>query len=141
MHTDQNNMTFGEKLRDLRKRLKLSQTELADDITSRFPDRIRISQTTLSTLEQRSEPPRDEIIEVLAEYFGVPFSYFSTHESQRIESALAYLETLRQENFPDAEIRAHSSELRQSKDDNIGKRMRNIRVRQDDYGHDEFFDT
>lgn len=138
---DVHEMTFGEKLRELRKSSGKSQTEMADEIAARFPDRIRISQTTLSSLEQRTETPRVEIIEILAEYFRINPSYFAGQKTQRMESARSYLEALRDGVFSGAEVRAHSSELRTGHDDEVGRRIRKMRVRQDDYNDDDFFDT
>jgi transcriptional regulator with XRE-family HTH domain len=67
--------SFGERLRELRKRTGLSQAEIAELINQQFRD-TRMSQTTLSALEQRVSAPRQEVIEMLAEYYNVPITYF-----------------------------------------------------------------
>ena len=133
--------TFGEKLKDLRIRAGKSQTEAANEIALQFPNRIRISQTTLSTLEQRTEPPRYEVVQVLAEFFGVPPTYFDPQNTERIEGARAYLEMLRDTDPTGSELFAHSSTLRSGPDDAVGKSLRELRVDESEYGDEDFFDT
>ena len=64
---------FGERLRALRLERGKSQIDIADAIKARHPA-MRISQTSLSALERRATAPRGEVLEILAEYFGVPVS-------------------------------------------------------------------
>lgn len=93
-------MTFGERLRELRKQHGLSQTEVAEMIAEQFPGEIRISQTSLSALEGRAKPPRGDVVEVLAQFFGVHKSWFYTDEDQsQIDTARAYLETLHKRDY------------------------------------------
>jgi len=88
---------FGEKLRDLRKSAKKSQTEMADEIAAQFPG-LRISQTTLSALEQRTEPPRRNVVEVLADYFGISADYFAARDPETLALARAHVDRLRDDD-------------------------------------------
>ena len=81
--------TFGNKLRVLRIRLGLSQQQVADQA-------IDISQPCLSALENRSKAPRQEILEMLNEFYGVDNTYWQVdtegiytlnkHEEMVVES-------------------------------------------------------
>jgi transcriptional regulator with XRE-family HTH domain len=56
-------VSFGEKIRDLRKKLGLSQRDLAD--------RVGIDFTYLSKIENnRADPPSEEVIKKLAKELG-----------------------------------------------------------------------
>jgi transcriptional regulator with XRE-family HTH domain len=92
---------FGYKLKQLRKDFGKSQTEVANEIAKHFPNKIRISQTTLSVLEQKADLPRVEILDVLSRYFGVPIAYFypTIGQEERIEQAQLYLESLRYKDY------------------------------------------
>lgn len=68
-------MAFGEKLRTLRKQTHKSQAQVSKEICRHFPDRP-ISQTYLSALENMDTVPRQQIINVFAEYYGVQPSLF-----------------------------------------------------------------
>lgn len=127
--------TFGEILKELRKKTGKSQTEVAEEIAQMFPGEMRISQTTLSLLEQRSDPPRKDIIEMLAQYYEVPIGYFTNPDMttpKGVEIAKNYLEELRNMNFQDNRKFARSEGLR-SKDDGISKSLENLTDEDDEH--------
>ena len=67
--------SFGKQLRKLRKWKGKSQQEVADELTANYPG-FAISQTNVSHLERRSEAPRGELLNVLADYYGVAVQFF-----------------------------------------------------------------
>jgi transcriptional regulator with XRE-family HTH domain len=59
-----------------------------------------IPQTTLSTLENQTSVPRGEVLARLADYFGVPITYFyrsHTVPLRSTEPARRFLESIRAE--------------------------------------------
>lgn len=66
-------MTVGERIINLRKGKKLSQTELAK--------RIGVSQTSLAMYENNKRTPRPTILERLASYFGVTTDFILGREA------------------------------------------------------------
>lgn len=72
---DGNQRSFGERLRKLRKWKDKSQQEVAEELTANYPG-FAISQTNVSHLERRNEAPRGELLNVLADYFGVSIDFF-----------------------------------------------------------------
>ena len=135
-----NTANFGEKLRLLRKNLGKSQAEVAQEIGEQFPEEIRISQKTLSALEQRDSAPREETLEIIAAYYKVPVTYFFEAESDRegTARAKAYLEKLKsldtrnlvENNF------AQSSEFRRQNDE-LSQQLKNLKYSEED----EYLDT
>ena len=115
-------MSFGLKLRELREQTGKSQTQVAQEIAEQFSDRdISVSQATLSAWERRSVAPRQQVLEVLAEYYNVPITYFFEPEMvddrERLERAKKYLEGLRSANFYMSGVLPHSTELRKEGDE------------------------
>jgi transcriptional regulator with XRE-family HTH domain len=79
---------FGELLRRLRG--ERSQREVASE--------LRMPVTTLSSLENQATVPRGPVLKRLAEYYGVPISYFYPAPSTPMkssESAKEWLLSLR----------------------------------------------
>lgn len=91
--------TFGEKITDLRKKRNMSQTEAVAAIKQFANGRIRMSQTTLSALEQQQFAPRGEVVIVLAEFYKVKPIYFyrdnDRRSAARLAAAKVYLTHLR----------------------------------------------
>lgn len=125
--------TFGDKLRDLRKRRKLSQIDAATDLAEIYD--IRMSQTTLSALEQRATPPKAEIVEVLADYFKVSPDFFKLLDGQVLKSAMLYLKALREEQWSPNFYGDFCGE-----NDPSLRSIRAGRIHNDEYDEDEFFD-
>ena len=96
-------VTFGDRLRDLRKRAGKTQQELAGDLVGRFSEAgLKVSQTTISAWEQRAFAPAEEKLRVLAEYFYVPVTYFVVprrSRAERMERARQYIEGIRTASF------------------------------------------
>jgi putative transcriptional regulator len=65
---------FGKRLRRLRG--DRSQKEVASE--------LGMPQTTLSTLENQDAVPRGEVLEKLAQYYGVPVTYFYPSNSVKV---------------------------------------------------------
>jgi transcriptional regulator with XRE-family HTH domain len=61
--------TFGNKLRELRIALDLSQQQVADSIEG-------MSQTYLSALERRALAPRQEVLDMLNGFYRVENTYW-----------------------------------------------------------------
>lgn len=72
---DKDQRSFGKQLRKLRKWKGKSQQEVAEELTANYPG-FAISQTNVSHLERRNEAPRGELLNVLADYYGVPIQFF-----------------------------------------------------------------
>lgn len=137
-------MSFGEKLRELRKNAGKSQMEVVQEIERLFTSRIRISQTTLSTLEQRPTAPRGDILEVLAEYYGVPIADFFESQNEEdkregVQRAKKYLESLKERKPLSEEIHLHTNE-NSSQDEDTRNSLDNLRLWQPEYGEDEYLD-
>ncbi len=60
-------MTFGERLRQLRKEFDLTQTELAD--------KISLSKANVSKYESNSVEPNLQTLRLLSKFFGVSIDY------------------------------------------------------------------
>ena len=82
MNEDQS--SFGKQLRRLRKWKGKSQAEVARELTTDYPG-FTISQTNISHLERRIEAPREEVLSVLADYYGVPIEFFFKDTSDSYE--------------------------------------------------------
>ena len=67
--------SFGKQLKRLRTRKGKSQTEVAQELTTDYPG-FTISQTNISHLERRIKAPREEVLSVIADYYGVPIECF-----------------------------------------------------------------
>ena len=109
---------FGERLRLLRGRR--SQKRIADE--------LEIPPTTLSTLENQESLPRGEILEKLANHFGVPVSYFiPTKPARPSETAKTYLTLIRGADPQSRGVVPHSKDVLNEKDlEKVGERIRKI---------------
>lgn len=112
---------IGEKIRNLRKKNGKSQMDVVREIETIYGEKIGISQTTLSNLEQGKVQPKDGVLEILADYFGVPVVQFygSTDTTQRgLDLANEYLDKLINIDTSSTKRRfAHSRGLRQEGDE------------------------
>lgn len=72
---DRQGNSFGTRLKTLRMGTGKTQLEIAEELTERYPD-FAISQANISHLERREAAPRNEMLKILADFFGVPISYF-----------------------------------------------------------------
>lgn len=107
---NRNERHFGNKLRELREQRHKLQVEVVQDIKRLYPE-IRMSQTTLSTLEQRDSAPREDVLEVLCDYYDVPIAYFFDSEESdhaRDIDVDEYIEALRFHSPASKERFAHS---------------------------------
>jgi len=110
-----NEWGFGEKLKELRQRAGKSQEEVVKELTEMFYGQAHISQSTLSALEQRRTAPREAVLQVLAEYYDVPITYFFDKSDpspnvgrQGIDLAKDYLRSLPNRRISnDAALRTH----------------------------------
>lgn len=73
MNEDQH--TFGKQLKKLRHWKGKSQQEVAEELSANYAG-FAISQTNISHLERRREAPRQELLSVLADYYGVSLEFF-----------------------------------------------------------------
>ena len=88
---------FGQRLRALRKRKKLSQVEVARPIRDCYGHPM--SQANVSHLERRVDAPRQDMLNMLADFYGVPVLYFIQDDRaidwpKRKAQIAAYLERL-----------------------------------------------
>jgi transcriptional regulator with XRE-family HTH domain len=123
--------TFGDRLKALRARAGKSQGEVASEINQRYGEHIRLTQTKLSLLEQRETLPRQEILEIFADYFHIPIGYFFSpirkeqldaardYVQTRLDSepARRYLEKLVKARIDDGPMWARTTEFRRQGDD------------------------
>lgn len=128
---------FGEKLRELRLEVGKSQLQIVDEIRVLYGNEIRMSQTTLSSLEQRETAPREDVLNVLCKYYNVPKTYFYSDESSNVADISTYIDALRQFTPENEQRFAHSMKLR-SDDDEIQSTLDNM----EDYReNDEYLDV
>ncbi len=80
-------MTFGERLRTLRKASKKTQTQVAAE--------LGMSQTRLSYYEKKTDLPRQAMLKKFADYYRVPLSYFVDEQSPGVERAREHILALR----------------------------------------------
>lgn len=93
--------TFGEILKQLRKDAGKSQVEAVKGIAAMFPG-YRMSQTTLSALETSESAPRQEVLQVLAQYYRVPITHFfqdRPENADRVAQAKLWIRALRRMNI------------------------------------------
>jgi transcriptional regulator with XRE-family HTH domain len=136
-------MSFGEKLRSIRKQVGKSQSIVAQEMSAMFPD-FTISQAYISTLEQKNAAPRQEMLNLFCVYFSVELSYFyedvdveNTSIQKGIDVAENWIE--RKRNFESSgEIMAHSNGWRRE-DDEIAESLRRMHKNLDE--SDEFLDS
>jgi transcriptional regulator with XRE-family HTH domain len=86
---------FGDRLRRLRG--SRIQKEIAAD--------LEMPVTTLSTLENQDTVPRGAVLKKLADYYGVPLTYFyspPTSEMKATDAARAWLQTVKRSDAKDA---------------------------------------
>jgi len=94
-------MPFGQLLRRLRG--TRSQKDVAGD--------LGMPVTTLSTLENQETVPRGPVLKKLADYFGVPLTYFytpPTSEMRPTDAAKDWLLSLRQQPVKRDVIATHA---------------------------------
>jgi transcriptional regulator with XRE-family HTH domain len=114
---------FGERLRRLRSRTGKTQAKVAAEISELFPSNT-LTQTGLSALENRETAPREAVLRVLSEYYGVPLSYFventdvkEEEQKARRRRALSYIEEIRKGQVKHAHyVSAHSTRHRRKSD-------------------------
>jgi transcriptional regulator with XRE-family HTH domain len=93
---------FGERLRRLRGNRQ--QKQIASELD--------MPVTTLSTLERQTSVPRGAVLKRLADYFGVPVSYFygeTSFEMKSSDGAKAWLQALREKAIDKDAIATHAS--------------------------------
>jgi transcriptional regulator with XRE-family HTH domain len=92
--------TFGERLRRLR--AGRSQKEIAES--------LGMPQTTLSTLENQQAVPRGDVLNRLAEFFGVAVTYFyDVPATPPSDAAKNWLQQLKQDVKGHETVAFHSS--------------------------------
>ena len=99
---------FGRRLRALRTKTSKSQADLAVE--------TGIQQTRISFLERQDNAPKEEVVQVFANHFSVPITYFYGNEpEQPNQNTINYIESLKNEPVDenqDIEVIMHSiSEL------------------------------
>lgn len=126
--------TFGERLRQLRKKAGKNQTTVANELNERYPD-ARVSQTTVSALEGRISAPREDVLRILAEYYDVPVGHFFElveDREQHIDFARAYIRSLHERKFPPSD---------KPRPDPMPAEQHNLRFWQPEFGEDEYFEN
>lgn len=131
---------FGDKLRALRLKIGKSQSEVAQEIEELFGESIRMSQSTISALEQRETAPREDVLEVLAHYFHVPIMYFFEREDRAgVDKARNYLQRLIDAGPDTDDIFLHTND-NSSGDSEVIDSTDNLRRWQPDYPEDEWLE-
>lgn len=134
--------TFGEKLKALRRNSGKSQFDVVDEMERLFGKQIRISQATISTLEQRSSAPRQQVLEILAQYYQVPITYFfevEDEKEEKLDLAKKYLDSLKNRLPRTGEIRLHTND-NSSNDTNVTNSLDNLLHWQPEYDSDEYLE-
>ncbi len=73
---------IGDKIRELRKRHKLTLEELADSLNNSYPDAMNFNKGKISKWENDKEEPRLSSVKILADFFDVPLDYFNGNEAE-----------------------------------------------------------
>ena len=97
--------TFAERLRELRKERKMTQTELANA--------LGVAMNTESIWERGERQPDDKLFISTAEYFGVPITYLAGVSDKRKWPELSDQEAAEVAAEEQKEIDAHLMELLQ----------------------------
>lgn len=71
----------GERLRDLRKRLGLTLSEAASEMTKSFPNKTKIVGNVLGKYETGKRKPSASTLSMLAEFYDVPVDYLEGESS------------------------------------------------------------
>lgn len=132
--------SFGSRLQRLRVQSGKSQRDVASELTQLFAD-FKISQANVSHLERRRDAPRQEILNILGKYFGVPVEYFVRHADDSYEARKPHIESyfgsLRGRKHSEGEIILHTDGNKsRDKDvldttDNLPKFYRNTDILED----------
>lgn len=129
---------FGEKLRLLRKNSGKSQAEVAQEIAEQFSEEARISQKTLSVLEQRETTPRGAVLDILAKYYNVPLTYFfETIDRAKVDLAKEYLKNLTERSVRGSSLLARTTNFR-TENDETSQDLRNYQLGQSTDDEDYF---
>jgi len=94
-------MSFGELLRRLRG--SRAQREVAEE--------LGMPVTTLSTMENQETAPRGLVLKKLADYYGVPLTYFYSGPTSRMQSsapAREWLLSLKERSVKNTGIATHA---------------------------------
>lgn len=87
--------SFGQKLKLLRMKTGKSQLEVSQEIILFYPE-SKLTQTNISRLERQESAPREDVLHVLAEYYGVDINYFYSYETfDRMKEARAYIDEIK----------------------------------------------
>lgn len=97
--------TFAERLRELRKERKMTQTELANA--------LGVAMNTESIWERGERQPDDKLFISIAEYFGVPITYLAGVSDKREWPELSDQEAAEVAAEEQKEIDVHLMELLQ----------------------------
>ena len=131
--------SFGSKLQRLRVRQGKSQRDVASELTRSFAG-FKISQANVSHLERRRDAPRQEILNILAKYYGVTVDYFyrATVDSYEVRKPkiASYLETLQHRTHSEGAVLhtdGNKSGDKKTRDtaDNLRKFYRNTDIIED----------
>lgn len=94
---------IGQKIKDLRKKHRLTLQELADSLNQKYPDTINFNKGKISKWENNKEEPRLTSVRLLADFFEVPLDYFNDEEAPQPQILTIYnqLEKDRQDKVLD----------------------------------------
>ncbi len=83
---------IGDKIKELRKKNRLTLQELADTLNSEYPDTINFNKGKISKWENNREEPRLSSVKILADFFSVPLDYFDDKDNSQLEIVSIYNE-------------------------------------------------
>ncbi|MDY0395378.1 helix-turn-helix domain-containing protein [Virgibacillus halophilus] len=88
-------MQYGDRLKKLRERKKMSQQQLADE--------LNINRSTYARYELSNTQPDFEILKTIADFFDVSTDYILGHETSE-ENKLDYYKNKIATDFPDIDL-------------------------------------
>ena len=88
-------MSFGERLRQLRTRLDLSQDDLSVQINQTF--NTKINKFTISRLENEIQKPTVNLLRIFSEYFDVSLDYICGKGECGVDTEYDEIMAIRQE--------------------------------------------
>lgn len=96
-------LTFGERLRQLRTSNKLSQEGLSNQINQLF--HTKLNKSAISRLENDTQKPTVELLEILAQYFDVSLDFINGGGKMGVDTDYDEILSIRQDMRENPEMK------------------------------------
>lgn len=119
-------MTFGERLKQLRTSNKLSQEELAAQINQFF--HTKLNKFTISRLENDTQKPKVELLEIFAQYFDVSLDFINGGGQMGVDSDYNDILSIRQDIRENPEMKVLFSLSKNAPKNDLQEAIRLLRL-------------